>query len=142
MNQAGSGIAGFQGVRYQRGSGFMGRMITGTVMPILKKILPFLGRTALKAGTDILQDFENGDKFSDSAKRRLKETKESIKMKAVDKFKELTGSSRRKTKPKTKRSNKRQKLKKSSKKITKRKQKSKQKSHKTQKKKCSAFDFL
>lgn len=102
MNQAGSGIAGFQGVRYQHGSGFMGRMISGTIMPVLKKILPFLGKTALNTGSNILQDFENGEKISDSAKKRLKETKELIKMKAADKFKQLTGGARRRRKKSTK----------------------------------------
>lgn len=95
MNQAGSGISGFQGIRYQRGNGFMGRMISGTVMPILKKILPFLGRTALNAGSNIMQDIENGENIGESAKKRFKETKDIIKMKAADKIKQLTGGSKR-----------------------------------------------
>lgn len=33
INQAGSGITGFSGVRYQRGSGFFGRLMKGAIMP-------------------------------------------------------------------------------------------------------------
>lgn len=107
MNQAGSGLAGFQGVRYQKGNGFMGRLVTGTVMPILKKVLPFLGKTVLNAGSNIIQDFENGGNLKESASKRFNETKTLLKSKSLQKLKELTGGGRKKT-----RTNKRKNIKK------------------------------
>lgn len=94
MNQAGSGIAGFQGIRYQKGNGFMGRVISGAIMPILRKVLPYLGKTALSAGANIMQDYEEGTPLTESATRRLKETKAEITRKTKQKFKELTGGRR------------------------------------------------
>lgn len=98
LNQAGSGISGFQGIRYQKGNGFMGRVISGALMPILRKVLPYLGKTALSAGANIMQDYENGASFSESAKNRLKQTKAEIRRKSLEKFKELTGGRRAKNK--------------------------------------------
>lgn len=94
--QAGSGIGGFAGLRYQKGHGFFGRMISGTMLPILKKVLPYLGKTALATGTEILGDIEKGENFKSSAKRRLKETGQAIGQKAMSKVKQITGEGRRK----------------------------------------------
>lgn len=96
MNQAGSGIGGFQGIRYQRGNGFFGRIVSGTVMPILKKVLPFLGKTALNAGSDLLSDIEREENIKASAKKRFSESKKKIGKAAMDKVKLLTGEGKRK----------------------------------------------
>ena len=98
MNQAGSGIAGFQGSRYQKGHGFFGRMISGTVMPILKKVLPYLGKTALNTGADIISDLQTGETFKSSAKRRLKETGKRVGAKTMSKIKEITGEGKKRRK--------------------------------------------
>lgn len=95
INQAGTGIGGFQGVRYQKGNGFFGRVVSGTVMPILKKVLPFLGKTALSAGSDLLSDIENGSDFKSSVKKRFSEGKKKIGRAAMEKVKLLTGEGKK-----------------------------------------------
>lgn len=97
VNQAGTGLGGFSGIRYQKGDGFFGRFVSGTVLPIIKKVLPYLGKTALNTGVDILDDVAKGEKFKESAKRRLRETGERVGAKAMAKVKEFTGTGRRKS---------------------------------------------
>lgn len=74
IEQAGSGLAGFRGVRYQRGRGFFGRLLSGAVFPLLR----FLGKNVLKTGTNVASDLLQSDDFSienikDIAKNRAKE---------------------------------------------------------------------
>jgi hypothetical protein len=95
--QAGNGIAGFSGVKYQKGFGFFGRLLSGAVLPFLK----FLGKNALSTGTSIAQDITDTDDFSlknikDVSTRRLKETGKKILKRAADKI--LTGEGVRKPK--------------------------------------------
>ena len=49
VNQAGYGISGFSGVRYQRGKGFFGKRFSGALIPLLK----FLRPMALSTGYEI-----------------------------------------------------------------------------------------
>src|SRR5947199_7561361 len=95
LNQAGSGLGGFAGIRYQKGDGFFGRFVSGTILPIIKKVLPYLGKTALNTGMDILGDVAEGGKFKESAKRRLRETGKKVGEAAMAKVKEFTGTGRR-----------------------------------------------
>ena len=68
VNQAGTGIAGYEGVRYQRGHNFFGRAIK-FLFPVLK----FLGRHALSTGINVASDvLENEKPFKESVKQRLK----------------------------------------------------------------------
>ncbi|RWR98766.1 uncharacterized protein B4U79_09553, partial [Dinothrombium tinctorium] len=69
VNQAGNGISGFQGQRFQRGHGFFGRIFSGAILPALK----FLGKHALSAGINVAQDSLHGAKFKDSFKNRFRE---------------------------------------------------------------------
>ena len=94
-HQAGSGIGGFQGVRYQKGSGFFGRFVTGSVLPILKKVLPYLGKTALNTGENVLSDLANGEEATSSIVRRLKESRNRVGKDAEEKLKLLTGEGRK-----------------------------------------------
>ena len=103
-NQAGSGIGGFAGQRYQKGDGFFGRLVSGSILPIIRKVLPYLGKTALTTGVNILSDVSHGEDFKSSAKRRLNETGRVIGERTMAKVKEITGSGRkRKAKPTVKR---------------------------------------
>lgn len=70
VNQAGSGIAGYSGIKYQRGHGFFGRLLSGTVLPILK----YLGKKALNTGVGIGSDIIQGENLKNSMKKRLKTT--------------------------------------------------------------------
>ena len=74
VNQAGNGIAGFSGVRYQKGNVFFGRLFNNAVLPFIK----YLGKNVLKTGANIATDLVDSDDFSldnikDVGKRRLKE---------------------------------------------------------------------
>ena len=132
-NQAGSGIGGFAGQRYQKGDGFFGRLVSGSILPIIRKVLPFLGKTALSTGVNILSDVSTGEKFTSSAKRRLKESGKKIESRAMAKVKEITGSGKKRRQRKVVR------------KVTanKRKQATKRKTQKTRRKtKKKAIDFL
>src|SRR5207253_3552676 len=70
-NQAGNGIVGFQGVKYQRGHSFFGRLLQGAIYPLLR----YLGKQALSTGISVASDvFENKEDIRQAAKRRLAET--------------------------------------------------------------------
>jgi hypothetical protein len=72
--QAGSGLAGFHGVRYQRGHGFFGRLLSGAVFPVMR----FLGKNLLKSGANIAANLADSDDFSlNNIKRTAKKEAES-----------------------------------------------------------------
>ena len=92
-NQAGSGIGGFSGLRYQKGNGFFGRLISGTVLPLLRKVLPYLGRTAMETGMDIAKDLSEGKKFKESFKERAKASGKKISEAALAKAEKMMSGS-------------------------------------------------
>ena len=96
VNQAGSGIAGYSGLKYQRGHGFFGRLLSGTVLPILK----YLGKKALNTGVGIGSDVIQGENLKSAMKKRLKTTGFDIADDAYNKLKEYKqkGSGRRRKK--------------------------------------------
>ena len=96
MEQAGSGMGYYAGSRYQKGNGFFGRFISGSMLPLIKKVLPFLGKSALNTGIDVLNDWSQGEKLKDSLSKRVKDTAEKINETAKAKVKEITGSGKRK----------------------------------------------
>jgi hypothetical protein len=67
--QAGSGIPGFEGLQYQRGHGFFGRIFGSVVKPLLG----YLGKLGLSTGVNVASDFLAGKNIKESAKERLKE---------------------------------------------------------------------
>ena len=136
--QAGSGLGGFAGVRYQKGDGFFGRMMSGTVLPIIKRVLPYLGKTVLNTASDIFGDVSQGEKFKESFKRRFKDTAGQVGEDALSKMKQLTGAGRRRRRRK-KCSPPKRKAKIPKKKRPTKKKGRKRKARTTKKK---AFDFL
>lgn len=94
--QAGTGIT-YQGVRYQRGHGFFGRILSKAIYPLLR----FMGKqalgTAANIASDVILDKQN---FKESAKKRLNETAEDITKEGVKKVKTFVqdGSGERKRK--------------------------------------------
>ena len=86
--QAGTGIAGYSGVRYQKGNGFFGRLITGAVLPVLR----YLGRQALKTGANVAQDVLDGQEFNKAVKTNLNTSAREVAYEGVRKLKEMTGS--------------------------------------------------
>ena len=95
-NQGGSGLAGFQGVRYQRGSGFFSRFASSALLPLLK----FLSKRVLHGGVNLGSDVLAGQNFKDSVKQRLRETGKTVATDALNLanetvFRQQTGSGRR-----------------------------------------------
>jgi hypothetical protein len=75
MNQCGhgSGMPIFQGARMQRGHG-IGNIFAGlfrSVMPLLKRIAPVIGRRALLTGASIARDMMGGQSIKEAAKARI-----------------------------------------------------------------------
>ena len=103
VNQAGTGISGYSGVKYQKGHGFFGRLLSGAVLPILK----FLGKKALNTGINIGTDFLQGENFKTSMKKRLKTTGFDIAEEALDKLKNYKqkGTGKRKSRKKASKRN-------------------------------------
>ena len=76
-NQAGSGLPGFQGLRYQRGHG-LGSLFRGLVKvaaPLLKKgaiaLGKSLGKKALTAGVGLAQDYLGDNKRESNPRKRV-----------------------------------------------------------------------
>lgn len=95
VQQAGNGMGGFSGLRYQKGDGFFGRLISGSILPMIKKVLPYLGKTALGAAGEVWNDVSQGEKFKESLKNRLRSTAGKVGFDAMGKLREFTGSGRR-----------------------------------------------
>jgi hypothetical protein len=85
-NQVGTGLAGFQGLRYQKGHGWFGRLFT-SVLPFMKQVLPALGKRALPSGISLAQDILSGENVGRSAVKRLKEAGRNIADQSVDMIK-------------------------------------------------------
>ena len=114
INQAGTGLAGFQGVRYQRGHGFFGRMLSKAVFPLLR----FLGTKAAGVGANIANDvFIDKKDWKESTKHRLEDEGKELAKLGIDRAKRFVqeGKGRKRTKSKeklTKRPKKRRKIRK------------------------------
>lgn len=69
--QAGNGISGYKGIKYQRGHGFFGRFLDKAIYPMLR----FMGKKALNTGVNVAPDLITDKKnWKVSAKNRFKET--------------------------------------------------------------------
>jgi hypothetical protein len=93
-DQAGSGITGFQGVRYQRGHGFFGRLLSKAIYPLLR----FLGKQAFSTGVDIASDvIEKKKPWKQSARDRFKETGQQVAQAGLDRARlfQQTGKGRK-----------------------------------------------
>ena len=93
VNQAGSGIGGFQGARFQRGQGFFGNVFKSAILPLLK----YFGRKALTTGVDVARDAISGENILDSIKTRGKKTMRNIASDAASRATRFaqTGTGRR-----------------------------------------------
>lgn len=91
--QAGTGLAGFRGVRFQKGGNFFGRLLSGTVFPLLR----FLGKSALKTGANVATDLLDSNDFSLSNLKNITKTraKESARDAFEKGFTKMKGSGRR-----------------------------------------------
>lgn len=86
LQQAGTGIAGFHGLRYQRGSGFFGRLLSKAIYPLIR----FLGGKAVTTGANIANDvLLNNKPLKESALSRLEETGKDILKSGVERGKKF-----------------------------------------------------
>jgi hypothetical protein len=98
VNQAGNGISGFEGVRFQKGAGFFG-LIKSAFLPILK----YLGPKLLSTGSAIANDIIAGENFKDSFKNQGKKQAQMIAGDISERAQRFaqTGKGRRKRKKKS-----------------------------------------
>jgi hypothetical protein len=98
--QAGSGLPGFVGNRYQRGNGFFGRIFKSAILPLMK----YLGKQAVATGADIAQDALDGQSIKESVKKRGREALTTIGTAGVKRAKHFvqTGKGRKRRKKSTK----------------------------------------
>lgn len=93
--QAGTGIATYAGLRFQKGHGFLGRFFKGILFPLVKKALPHLASAAITSAGDIAADMKTGRNFKSAAKKSLKRNVINLAEKGLT---ELKGSGRKKKK--------------------------------------------
>lgn len=68
VSQAGTGLPGFHGLRYQKGAGFWGSIWSKIGLPFMK----FLGKTALHGGLNVAADALEGKDIKESAMKELR----------------------------------------------------------------------
>ncbi len=83
IEQAGSGISGYSGSRYQHGNGFLGK-----IFKKLKPALKYFGREGIKTASAIGKDLLNGENFIESAKANLVNTGKNIMTDAISRAEE------------------------------------------------------
>lgn len=97
-HQAGSGLAIYEGHRFQRGHGFLGNFIKGPLWSVIKRVLPYIGRQALSTGNTIADRIGEGESFKSAAKSVLKRKAGEIALDAVGRIVQKgTGRKRRRT---------------------------------------------
>ena len=81
-SQAGSGLPGFQGLRYKRGHGLgsLFRGLVGVAAPLLKKgalaLGKSLGQKALKSGVELAQDYLGDNKRNSNQRKHVISSRE------------------------------------------------------------------
>ena len=91
VSQVGTGLTPFEGMRFQRGHGLFSNFIKGKILPMLKSVLPYLGRTAMSAGVDLARNIGEGENFKSAAKKVLKKKAFDIADDALLMVKKKTG---------------------------------------------------
>ena len=72
--QAGSGTRTYAGYRYmphQRGGGFFGRIIKGSIMPVIKAVMPYLKDKAIEGVDGMITGLKEGKSFKEAGKQQL-----------------------------------------------------------------------
>lgn len=102
-NQSGDGIVGFQGVRYSnpvymKGNGFFGRVIKGSVWPLLKTVGQYLFMKGKDQLGPAFEDYRKGKDIKDIAKRAGKRTAKAMLNDVANTIQEGDGVNRAKKK--------------------------------------------
>lgn len=90
LNQAGTGIATYSGFRFQKGHGFFGRMIKGSILPLIKKVLPYLKDQLFDTGREFGNNIMTSNNFKEAAKKTAKRKIGDLATVALQKVKSMT----------------------------------------------------
>jgi len=100
VHQSGTGLSGFEGLRYhQVGGSFFGRLFRGAILPLLK----YVGKKAVKTGVNVADDMLDGKNYKEAIKGNLKDvakTMTSDAKKRLQKNQKGTGRKRKRRSPK------------------------------------------
>lgn len=93
-NQGGEGIGAFySGYAYpQRGGGFFGRILKGGILPLLQRILPYLGEKAVDAYQGMVSDYRQGKTIKEVGKRGIRRTAATVARDIAEKLNPQEGS--------------------------------------------------
>ena len=87
--QCGHGLAGFEGVRYQKGFGLLSSLFSKE-LPYLKSFGSYIGKHLLNLGSNVVTDvIKEGKPIKESAKRRFKQTASSVATDSMNKLQTL-----------------------------------------------------
>jgi hypothetical protein len=100
VSQLGSGLSPYEGMFIQRGHGLFGNFMRGKVMPLLKRVLPYIGRTAMDAGVTFARNISEGNDLRTSAKNVFKKKAFDLAGDAFQLVKRKTGSGMKRRKSK------------------------------------------
>ena len=98
--QKGGSLAGFSGVRYQRGAG-LGSLFRGlfrTILPVVKSVGKTVGRQALATGAQVASDVLDGRNVGQSIKQRGRQGAAVLLKKGAQKLKKKTQKKKQKKK--------------------------------------------
>jgi len=88
----GNGLSPYRGDEFQRGHGLFSNYMKGKVMPLLKRVLPYIGRTAMDAGVSFARNISEGNDLKTSARNVLKKKAFDLATDAFQMVKRKTGS--------------------------------------------------
>ena len=86
--QCGHGLAGFEGVRYQKGFGLLGNLFA-KALPYLKQFGKYIGRKLLGVGSDIAGDISEGKPIKESVAKRFKSSASVVAQDGMTKLQNL-----------------------------------------------------
>ena len=140
-NQAGSGFTTYSGVRYQKGSGMLGRWF-GKVLSVILPAVKYMGVKGLKTAAEIGSDYLNGEDMKLSVQNRLKKNAKDLIHDAAGKAEEVVEQVGKGVKRKIKKTKSSKKSKKPKKSIKRTKTDGKTKKRKSRKPKSVNIDFF
>ena len=86
--QCGHGLAGFEGVRYQKGFGLLGNLFA-KALPYLKQFGKYIGRKLLGVGSEIAGDISEGKPIKESVAKRFKSSASVVAQDSMTKLQNL-----------------------------------------------------
>lgn len=101
-SQAGSGYPSiYAGARYQKGNGRFGEYLKGTIYPLLKSALPYLGEKIYETGKNVFNDVKDGKDLGSSVVSRLAGTAFDMGQDGISTLRKMTGYGRKRRRTKS-----------------------------------------